>query len=57
MVSLLPSPGPYFIPSDAMSDLLRHSNLTVTAWDKERLIGIARAITDFYYEGLIDRSV
>lgn len=29
--------------------MLEHANLTVTAWDGDRLIGIARALTDFCY--------
>ena len=26
-----------------------HSNLVVTAWDKTRLVGVSRALTDFCY--------
>jgi predicted GNAT superfamily acetyltransferase len=29
--------------------MLKNSNLMVTAWDGERLIGIARSMTDFHY--------
>ena len=29
--------------------MLAHANLTVTAWDGEKLVGIARALTDFAY--------
>ena len=29
--------------------MLAGANLTVTAWDGERLVGIARALTDFAY--------
>ena len=29
--------------------MLINSNLIVTAWDNEKLIGIARSITDFHY--------
>jgi len=29
--------------------MLRNANLTVTAWDGDRLIGIARSVTDFHY--------
>lgn len=29
--------------------MLRHANLTVTAWDGDRLVGIARSLTDFVY--------
>ena len=31
------------------SDMLRHANLVVTAWDQEKLVGIARSLTDFSY--------
>jgi predicted N-acetyltransferase YhbS len=37
----------------AMSDMLRHANLVVTAWDKELLVGIARTLTDFSYVGYL----
>jgi len=29
--------------------MVTHANLTVTAWDGDRLVGIARAMTDFHY--------
>jgi GNAT superfamily N-acetyltransferase len=29
--------------------MLRHANLTVTAWDGATLVGIARSVTDFHY--------
>ncbi len=29
--------------------MLKNSNLMVTAWHKEQLIGIARSVTDFHY--------
>ncbi|PVX42862.1 acetyltransferase (GNAT) family protein [Pasteurella langaaensis DSM 22999] len=29
--------------------MLDHSNLVITAWDNERLVGIARSVTDFNY--------
>lgn len=29
--------------------MLRHANLTVTAWDGDLLVGISRALTDFSY--------
>lgn len=32
-----------------MAGMLRHANLTVTAWDGEVLVGIARSLTDFHY--------
>jgi predicted N-acetyltransferase YhbS len=34
-----------------MDDMLKHGNLTVTAWDGELLVGIARTLTDFTYTG------
>ena len=36
-----------------MSDMLRHANLVVTAWDEKLLIGIARTLTDFSYIGYL----
>jgi len=30
-------------------DMLANANLMITAWDEERLIGIARTLTDFSY--------
>jgi predicted N-acetyltransferase YhbS len=32
-----------------LSDMLRHANLVVTAWEAGRLVGIARSLTDFSY--------
>lgn len=29
--------------------MLTNANLTITAWDRERLVGIARSVTDFSY--------
>jgi hypothetical protein len=34
-------------------DMLRHANLTVTAWDGDALVGIARTLTDFSYVGYL----
>jgi predicted N-acetyltransferase YhbS len=34
---------------DRIRQMVEHANLTVTAWDGERLVGIARALTDFSY--------
>jgi len=30
-------------------DMLKHANLTITAWDGEVLVGISRSLTDFSY--------
>jgi len=30
-------------------DMLANANLTITAWDQEKLVGIARTLTDFSY--------
>lgn len=30
-------------------DMLRHADLMITAWDGDRLVGIARTLTDFAY--------
>ncbi len=29
--------------------MVKHANLTVTAWDQKMLVGIARSMTDFHY--------
>lgn len=34
---------------DIFADMLRHADLTITAWDGERLVGIARTLTDHAY--------
>lgn len=34
---------------DIFEGMLKHANLTITAWDGERLVGIARTLTDFTY--------
>lgn len=34
---------------ECMEGMLKHANLTVTAWDGEKLIGVARSVTDFHY--------
>jgi predicted N-acetyltransferase YhbS len=36
-----------------MSDMLRHANLVVTAWEEKLLVGIARTLTDFSYVGYL----
>jgi predicted N-acetyltransferase YhbS len=33
----------------AIEAMLRHANLVCTAWDGEKLVGIARSLTDFEY--------
>jgi N-acetylglutamate synthase-like GNAT family acetyltransferase len=35
--------------ADRIDSMLRHANLICTAWDAERLVGVARSITDFAY--------
>ena len=35
-----------------MKGMIKNSNLTITAWDEEKLIGIARSMTDYYYAGM-----
>ncbi len=32
-----------------MKGMVENSNLLVTAWDGERLVGVARSMTDFHY--------
>ncbi len=34
---------------ERMAAMLRHANLTVTAWDGELLVGISRALSDFSF--------
>jgi len=34
---------------ECMEGMVNHSNLMVTAWLGDKLIGIARSMTDFYY--------
>jgi predicted N-acetyltransferase YhbS len=34
---------------DRIRQMVEQANLTVTAWDGEQLVGIARALTDFSY--------
>jgi GNAT superfamily N-acetyltransferase len=34
---------------ECIEGMIRNANLTVTAWDGEILVGVARSVTDFYY--------
>lgn len=34
---------------DIFGQMLAHSNLIITAWDGDRLVGISRSLTDFGY--------
>ncbi len=34
---------------ECMEGMLRHANLTLSAWQGSRLVGISRAMTDFHY--------
>src|SRR5690606_40583226 len=34
---------------DCMQGMISNSNLIVTAWDGDLLIGVARSVTDFHY--------
>ncbi len=36
-----------------MQAMVEHANLVVTAWDGDRLVGIARTLTDFAYCGYL----
>ncbi len=38
---------------EIFADMLRHGNLTVTAWDGDLLVGISRTLTDFSYVGYL----
>jgi ribosomal protein S18 acetylase RimI-like enzyme len=33
----------------AIASMLKHANLLCTAWDEEKLVGVARSVTDFQY--------
>jgi GNAT superfamily N-acetyltransferase len=35
--------------SECIKGMLENSNLTISAWDGEKLVGVARCITDFHY--------
>ena len=35
--------------TDRIREMYRHANLVITAWDGEKPVGIARALTDFSY--------
>ena len=32
-----------------MQGMVDHGNLTISAWDGDRLVGVARSVTDFHY--------
>ena len=34
---------------ECLEGMLKNSNLVVTAWDGDKLVGIARSMTDFHY--------
>ena len=38
---------------EAIAAMMRHGNLTVTAWDGDLPVGIARTLTDFLYVGYL----
>lgn len=38
---------------DRMAAMLRHANLVITAWDAQKLVGLARTLTDFVYVGYL----
>jgi len=33
----------------AFEDMYKHANLIISAWDKNKLVGISRSLTDFSY--------
>ena len=35
--------------TECMKGMMQNADLTITAWDKNKLIGIARSVTDFHY--------
>jgi len=34
---------------ERFTGMLKHANLTITAWDDEQMVGISRSLTDFHY--------
>ncbi len=34
---------------ERMAGMLRHANLVITAWEGDRIVGIARSVSDFHY--------
>ncbi len=34
---------------ETFAAMLKHADITITAWDEEKLIGISRTLTDFSY--------
>jgi predicted N-acetyltransferase YhbS len=34
---------------DRIQSMLNHADITISAWDEETLVGLARAVTDFSY--------
>jgi len=38
---------------EIFADMIRHANLTVSAWDGEALVGISRTLTDLSYVGYL----
>lgn len=34
---------------ERIKKMYSHSNLILTAWDNDKLVGISRSVTDFYY--------
>ena len=34
---------------ERMAGMLRHANLVITAWEGDRIVGIARSVSDFQY--------
>ncbi|MWC26884.1 GNAT family N-acetyltransferase [Paenibacillus sp. MMS18-CY102] len=34
---------------DRLERMITHSDLLITAWDEEKMVGVARAVTDFSY--------
>ncbi|MCP9472696.1 MAG: GNAT family N-acetyltransferase [Nitrospira sp.] len=39
--------------AEETEEMLRHTDLTVCAWDRERLVGFGRVLTDFVYRATI----
>src|SRR5438552_4268981 len=38
---------------EIVSDMIKHANLIVSAWDQDLLVGISRTLTDFSFVGYL----
>ena len=50
-------PLPPNIDKERFNSMIENSTIVVTAWDKNKLIGFARCLTDFVFNGQINNVV